>query len=187
DEAGQNNMAPATGTIIPGKKNDNGEYVISVTYKDKERMGIESNVVKKHFILKHPRLKAVASDDDYGVAKVSPSLVRFTTSGSWIMFKSIDLTNISSLLYSLDPTQIGGKLSLRLDNPGGKEVASLSINQKDRPQKAGPDQEHKWERLASPLTPVSGLHDLYIVYTDPENAKSNIYVTLFLDWIEFKK
>jgi cytochrome c len=173
--------------INPGKKNDKGEYVISVTYKDKERMGVESNVAKKNFILKHPQLKAITADDDKGVARVGGSLVRFTESGSWIKFKNVDLTNISSLLYSLDRTQIGGKLSLRLDSPGGKEVASVSVEQVKRPQKAGPDREQRWEAIPSPITPVPGLHDLYIVYTDPENAKSNINVTLFLDWIEFRK
>jgi cytochrome c len=187
DKTDQNNTVPAAGTITPGRKNDKGEYIISVTYKDKETMGVESNVVKKNFVLRYPRLKAIASDDDKGVAKLGESILRFTESGSWIMFKNIDLTDISSVLYSLDQTQIGGKLSLRLGNPDGKEVASLSVDQIKRTQKSSPEQGHRWEVVPSPLTPVSGIHDLYIVYTDPENAKSNIYETLFLDWIEFRK
>jgi cytochrome c len=52
DKTSNINTVPATGTINPGNKNDKGEYIISVTYKDKERMGVESNVVKEEFHFK---------------------------------------------------------------------------------------------------------------------------------------
>ena len=43
---------PPVGTIEPKNKKageDKGEYILSVTYQDKERMGIASNLVKKNF------------------------------------------------------------------------------------------------------------------------------------------
>jgi cytochrome c len=183
-------VAP-TGTIDPAtttKGEARGEYILSVSYQDKERMGVAPNLVKRSFHFKYPRLKAATSNDDKAVAKLSEAVVRFTESDSWIMFKDIDLTQISSVQYRVDPTQIGGKLSLHLDQPDGKEIASVDIKQVQRIQKAGADQKnHQWQVVSSKLIPEKGVHDLYIVYHDPNDTKSSIWTTLFLDWIEFRK
>jgi cytochrome c len=186
-EEGKNTITvPPSGVIHPGKSG--GEYILSVTYQDQERMGVEANMVKKNFHFKSPRLKAVASDDDKAVAKLGESVVRFTENGSWLLFKNIDLTAIGSVKFFVDPSQIGGKLALRLGSPTGQEIGAVSIAQVKRPQKAGADQkDYKWKTVQMKTTPQAGNHDLYIVYSDPADAKSGIWVSLFLDWIEFKR
>jgi hypothetical protein len=91
-------------------------------------------------------------------------------------------------LYLVDPAQIGGRLSLHLDKPDGKVISSVSIDQIKRPLKIGADQKNnKWSTVSSKLIPEEGVHDLYIVYNDPQNAKLNMWTTLYLDWIEFRK
>ncbi len=179
---------PPSGTINPGNKKDKGEYILSVTYQDKERMGVPSNLAKKNFHFKYPMLKAVNAHNEKSVARLSESVVRFAESGSWILFKNIDLTNISSVLYFVDPTQIGGRLSLHLDKPDGKEISSISINQIKSLKKTTADQKNnKWKTVPSQLISEEGIHDLYIVYNDPQNAQSSMFTTLYLDWIEFRK
>jgi cytochrome c len=191
ENKGNTSAVAATGSISPDKqrkKEAAGEYILSVSYQDKERMGVGSNLVKQDFHFRYPRLKAIHSTDDKGVAKVSEAVVRFTESGSWIMFKDIDLTGISSLQYQVDPTQIGGQLSLHLDSARGKEIARVNIEQVKRPQKMGADQNnHLWQEVNSKILPEKGIHDLYIVYHDPKNAESSMFNTLFLDWIKFSK
>ena len=179
---------PPAGIINPDKK-DKGEYILSVTYQDKERMGVPSNMAKKNFHLRYPLLKAANAQDEKGIAKLSESeLVRFTESGSWILFKNIDLTNITTVLYLVDPSQIGGKLSLHLDKPDGKEIGAVSIEQIKRLLKTGTDQKNNnWSAISCKLIPEEGMHDLYIVYNDPPNAKSDISTTLYLDCIEFRR
>jgi cytochrome c len=175
-----------SGVIRPDKSG--GEYILSVTYQDQERMGVEANMVKKNFHFRPPRLKAVAADDDKAVAKLGESVVRFTENGSWLLFKNIDLTKIGTVLLFVDPSGIGGKLTLRLGNPGGQEIGSVSIAQVKRPQKAGTDRkDNSWKTVEMKMTPREGNHDLYVVYTDPEGAKSDVWTSLFLDWIEFRR
>ncbi len=105
----------------------------------------------------------------------------------WIIFKHVDLSHKSSVFLSADPTQLGGKLWLRLGNPAGKEIASILVDQERNPDKPGSSLEHYWKVTKCRSTPVYGVHDLYIVYSDPSNTKSSIWTTLFLDWIEFRK
>jgi cytochrome c len=187
DDNKNTSVVPPAGVINPGSKKDKGEYILSVTYQDKERMGVPSNLAKKNFHFKYPMLKAANAHDDKGVAKLG-EVVRFAESGSWILFKNIDLNSISSILYSVDPTQIGGRLSLHLDTPGGKEISSVSIDQIKRPQKTGADQKNNiWKTVSGKLIREKGVHDLYVVYNDPQNAKSSIWTTLYLDWIKFRK
>jgi cytochrome c len=178
-----------SGTINPGKskkQQDKGEYILSVTYPDKERMGVGSNLVKKNFHFRYPQLKAVASDNDSAVAKLSESVVRFSGNGSWLLYKDIDLSQITSVAYSVDPAQIGGQLSLHLDKPDGKQLASVTIEQVKSAQKNTADQKnHQWKVVSSQVLPENGAHDLYVVYHDPKQATSGMFTTLFLDWIAF--
>jgi cytochrome c len=186
-EEGKNTITlPPSGVIRPDKSN--GEYILSVTYQDQERMGVEANMVKKNFHFKSPKLKAVAADDDNAVANLSESVVRFTENGSWLLFRNIDLTNIGTVLFFVDPSGIGGKLTLHLGSPSGGEIGSVSIPQLKRTQKAGADQKNNhWTTVQMKTTPQAGNHDLYIVYSDPKDAKSDIWTSLFLDWIEFRR
>jgi cytochrome c len=192
-----NDQSDATRTVAPigtiepvktSKGEAGGEYILSVSYQDKEAMGVAPNLVKKNFHFKSPQLKAVNSNDDKAVAKLSEGVIRFAENGSWIMFKNIDLTSISSVVYKVDPSQIGGRLSLHIGKPDGKELSSVVVGQVISSQKKGTDQkDNKWKEVSGKLLPQKGVHDIYIVYHDPKNAQSSMWTTLFLDWIEFKK
>ena len=104
------------------------------------------------------------------------------------MFKNIDLSTLSSVVYKVDPSQIGGSLSLHVDKSDGKELSIVEVGQVERSQKIGADQkDNKWKEVSGKLIPQKGVHDIYIVYHDPENAQSSMWTTLFLDWIEFRK
>jgi cytochrome c len=152
DEGKNTLTVPPSGVIRPDKSG--GEYILSVTYQDKERMGIEANTVKKNFHFKSPRLKAVASDDDKAVAKLGESVVRFTENGSWLLFKNIDLTNIGTVLFFVDPSGIGGKLALRLGSPTGQEIGTVSIPQPKGKPKAGAAQKNNhWTTVQIRPTP----------------------------------
>ncbi len=131
---------------------------------------------------------ATAANDDKGVAKLTGSIVQFTETGSWLLYKDVDLTGITSVLFSVNPTKIGGRLSIHLDKPDGKELSFVSIDPLKKPQKTGADQKSpEWKIVGGRLTPEKGTHNIYIVYHDPADAKSSIWTTLYLDWIEFRK
>jgi cytochrome c len=175
-----------SGRIVPVRQKADrppGDYIVSVSYKDKEQPGVGSNVISKNFYFRNPRVKAVSSDDEKEVAKTDGALVRFTEQGSWILFRSIDLTNIRSLTWGLDSVQIGGKLSMHLDKADGKEISSVAVE-----HKPGAEESKKSTRkIQSKLLPTEGVHDVFIVYQEPSNGKGDIFSTLFLEWITFNR
>jgi cytochrome c len=188
NEQKHSNAVAPSGIITPDNRNGNGQYILSVTYEDKPRVGVGANLVKKQFHFRYPQLNAADADDDHAVAKQGGSAVKFTESGSWLLFKNLDLTQIAAASFSVDPTQIGGKLSLRLDKPDGKEICNVAIAQISRPQKKGADQKNnEWLTVTGKLLPVRGVHDVYVVYENPRDAQAGIWQTLLLNWITFKK
>jgi cytochrome c len=191
DQNQATSVVPPAGIIETGKNRtgeDKGEYILSVTYQDKESKGVEPNLVKQQFHFRYPQLKAVAADNDSAVAKLSESVVRFAATGSWVLFKNIDLTDISSVQYRVDPSQIGGRLSLHLDSPQGKQIASVEIAQaRETIKKTADQKDHQWKVVSSKLLPTNSTHDLYLVYHDPKQATSSMWVTLYMDWIAFRK
>jgi cytochrome c len=188
NEQKHSNAVAPSGIITPDNRNSNGQYILSVTYEDKPIMGVGANLVKKQFHFRHPRISAADADDDHAVAKPGGSAVKFTEGGSWLLFKNLDLTQIAAASFSVDPTQIGGNLSLRLDKPDGKEICNVAIAQVSRPQKKGADQKNnQWLTVTGKLLPVMGVHDVYVVYENPRDAEAGMWQTLLLNWITFKK
>jgi hypothetical protein len=72
---------------------------------------------------------------------------------------------------------------VHLDKPGGKEVSSVSVEQKlgETGSKKSPG------KIKSNLLPTAGVHDVYIVYQEPLNEKVGKLNTLFLEWIVFSR
>jgi hypothetical protein len=81
------------------------------------------------------------------------------------MFTNTDPTDISSVLYKADPTQIGGKLSINIDRPDGKELSGIQIEQGISPQKLGTDDKLcKWKQVSGKLIFGKGVHYIYKEY-----------------------
>jgi len=177
---------PPSGKIVPDRQKADrppGDYIISVSYKDKEQPGAGSNMISKNFYIRHPRVKAISSDDEKGFAKTDGPLISFTEEGSWILFRNIDLTNIGSVTWQLDSVQAGGKLSMHLDKPDGKEISSITVEHKQGGEKS---KKNKM-KIPSKLLSTGGVHDVYIVYRKPMNGKKDVSSTLFLEWITFNR
>jgi cytochrome c len=188
DEQKFSNAIAPSGIIKPDNTTGDGQYILSVTYEDSSRMGVGTNLVKKNFYFRHARLSAADADDDHAVAKPGGSTVKFAEGSSWLLFKNIDLTQIAAASFSVDPSQIGGTLSLRLDKQDGKEICNVAVAQLRQPQKAGADQKNnKRLTVTGKLLPISGIHDVYVVYENPRDAQASMWQTLLLDWIVFKK
>jgi cytochrome c len=188
DAQKRSNATAPSGIITPDAKNGKGQYILSVTYEDKPRMGVGANLVKSNFHFRHPQLSAADADDDNAVAKLGGSAVKFTEGGSWLLFKELDLTQIAAVSFSVDPALIGGKLSLRLDKPNGKEICNVAIAQISRPQKTGADQKNnQWRIVTGKLLPIAGVHDVYVVYENPKDTQANMWQSLILNSIAFKK
>jgi cytochrome c len=185
DDASIARSVPLKGKIIPrapAKDKAAGEYILSVSYKDKQQQGAGSNVMKKNFHIRNPRVSAVTSDDNKGVSQAG-SIVQFTEPGAWLLFKNIDLTGIKSLTFELDSMQMTGSLSVHLGSPNGRQIGIVMAQQKAASQKSAKLKQ----KVNAVIEPASGMHDVYIVYHPPGNEKPDTFHTLFLEWITFNR
>jgi cytochrome c len=185
DKKQLNQAASLTGTIKP-KKKDRGEYIVSVSYQDSSRFGVGSNLARKDFYFRHAEVMAPACNEEKDV-KIDESFIQFTGNGAWIMYRDLDLRNISSLAFKIDPSLIGGRLSIHLDKPDGKEIGSVSFDKSSAAGTSEANSENRWVTVTAKVFPPTTTHDVYIVYHNPADAQANMWVTLSLESILFKK
>ncbi|RZS97995.1 cytochrome c [Cecembia calidifontis] len=128
---------------IEGKFNLNqhdtqGIYLLTASYRDKGANGIAPILRREQLILRHPLVLAADADFFRGTAKANNQdsrLIKFTEDNSYIGFKKIDLSQVESLVLSIDPNRREGWFEVRLDNPEGVLIGkSEIISSKLRPE-----------------------------------------------------
>jgi glucose/arabinose dehydrogenase/cytochrome c551/c552 len=165
------------GKIVPDrKKSTKGDYIITVTYKDKEQPGSGSNVARETFYIRYPSLRAVAAEGDNGVERAGTEAVLFKQQDSWILFRQLDLTGIGSVTLHYTGADKAGTVTLKTGSLEGEEIGSITIAQ--APGKSG--------TVRIPLAKMQGLHDLYIVYKSKEGVPEGKHV-FSLTSIDFNK
>lgn len=160
-------------------KGEEGSYIFSVAYRDKGGNGVEPITARETIVLRHPRVQAENYDTYKNVQQQRPqggslAYVSNIQEGSYIAFKSIDLSNISQLSYQL-VALAPGSIEVRLNAPDGPLVSKADI----KPQGAGKE----FKQLTAPVQKTSGMHDLYFVFKSTEKDKD----LLNLDWIYFQQ
>ena len=168
DESGQKKL-PLKGTVTPGKEQD-GAYVITASYSDK---GGPSNVpslsASSSKLLRMPFLKA-----EHAVQLEGPRLVRNdgrtalenVRHNSSVLYKAIDLTGVKGGVvtgFILPGQMVGGEVEIRLDAKDGSLLGKGVIQGK----------ELVTNRLK--FTETSGVHDVYIIFKNPEAGDKNLY------------
>lgn len=94
---------------------------------------------------------------------------------SWAKFSQRDCTDKSMLFIRLNSFVEHGKLSLFIDNPNSKPVATIQINKSKK----------EWDLYAVQLDPgLSGKHDFYFKYENPKLKLAKDFGPL-VDWLVF--
>jgi cytochrome c len=100
------------------------------------------------------------------VAEIPVEITVVNRSGASVAFKQIDLTGVGAVTFSaVAPAQYqakGGKVEVHLDSPTG---ALLGESELIRPTT---DSAAKPSQLRTTLRPTTGLHDLYLVFQNPD-------------------
>ena len=104
---------------------------------------------------------------------------------TWIEFrdnavcrmKNVDLGNHKTLIFRYESFFEGGVWKIHLDKPDGEVIATVPL-----PKTKNRGWEWKIEQAA--VKPVSGIHDLYFTYTNP-NLKKSIQTGSKIDWLTF--
>lgn len=131
-------------------------------------------------LLRSSRLSSVDVSEMRGIAKRNVSetetVLAYNEAGAWISLKAIDLTGVGSVSCRFGASQLTGDLNLHLDSPTGPIVGTLLVT--DGPQKI--------RTVTTNLKPITGQHDLYMVYEE-KSGGIDIWKRLELFWIEFKQ
>ena len=92
--------------------------------------------------------------------------------------QNVNLTDKKTLILKYNVFVNGGGLQIKLDGPAGKTIASISFNSivKDR----------SWKTIELPLSPSTGVHNIYFVYQSPSLKDPNSTGIIF-DWFYFSK
>ncbi len=172
---------PVEGELVFDKHNlesTEASYVMTVRYKDKGASGLPAIARQQNIIVRHPRLEAEDYDDYKGIARLRPYGGAFAylggvKDGTYIMYKDIDLQNISQISYRVKGGKQGTKIQLRLDAPDGKIVSEAEVSA---------DAGKEYRVLSAPIN-AKGVHDVY-VYFENKQTKAELFN---LDWVEFAR
>jgi cytochrome c len=153
----------------------NGALLLRAAYTDRGANGMPAIMKDKTVVLRSPTVVVASGDLSEGVSKTSvPELpVEITVvnrAGASVALKQIDLTGIGAVTFvAVAPAQYqarGGKIEVHLDSPTGALLGETGMISPTTDPAAPPS------LLRTPLKPTSGLHDVHLVFRNPD-AKSD--------------
>ncbi|HMI48374.1 MAG TPA: c-type cytochrome, partial [Gemmatimonadaceae bacterium] len=165
---------PVRGTYVPAAGSSDspqGALVLRAAYTDRGANGMPAITKEKSIVFRSPNVVVASGDLSEGVSKQSvPEIpVEITVvnrPGASVAFKQIDLTHLSAVTFTaVAPAQYqarGGKIEVHLDSPTGALLGETGQISPTTDPAAPPS------RLRTALKPAAGLHDVYLVFRNPD-------------------
>ena len=165
---------PTRGTYTPAAASGDasqGVLVLRAAYTDRGANGMPAISKDQTVVLRAPSLVVASGELSDGLQKQSvPELpVQITVvsrAGAFAKLKQLDLTGVSAVVLStVAPTQYqaaGGKVEVRLDSATGPLIGESELIRPTTDSAAPPSQ------LRTALKPTSGLHDVFLVFRNPD-------------------
>ncbi len=161
------------------KKREPGTYLLVASYTDGGGQVIGPLKHTEILTLRNPQVQAEDADSLYNV-QVYPldagAAVGSASHGSYIMFRQIDLKDVAALTYELSSRERNAAIEVHIDAPDGLLVSTAAY-------KATGDWK-KRTKVSATVKPVGGVHDLYFVFTKPDEPNGDL---INLNWIEFQR
>ncbi|REG81362.1 PQQ-dependent sugar dehydrogenase [Algoriphagus antarcticus] len=177
---------PASGKYQIEKTDDSeGFYSVQASYEDQGANGIEPIKTTSLLKLRNTKVSAYTADGIENVARANPEdqqYVQFTSSGSWLLFREIDLNQIKRITLSIMPGNTKGKIQVRAGSPDGKLIAETGILTKDSRPASG--QEEGWFGAPFIIPATDYFGDIYFVYVTEEPI--SIWSTFNMNTLEFE-
>jgi cytochrome c len=165
---------PDRGAYVPAAGSGDspqGVVVLRAEYTDRGANGMPAIMKDNTIVLRSPTVVVANAELSEGLQKQSvPELPIPVTvvnrSGGSVALKQIDLTGVSALTFmAVAPAQyqaIGGKIEVHIDSPTGDLLGESELIRPTTNPAAAPSQ------LRTALKPTSGLHDVYLVFRNPD-------------------
>jgi cytochrome c len=162
---------PTKGQYVTEKKQKDGSYIISATYTDKGSKKVVPQSATESLALRNASVKASSSDEQFKTMNIKNEqlgdIVIGTANNAFLIFKKLDLTNISSLNVATSATDSrlsGGKLEVRLGSVSGTKIGEAEI-------KVGEANKSK----SISISPQKGFHDVYFVFVNENNQGKPLF------------
>ncbi|MEP6509397.1 MAG: PQQ-dependent sugar dehydrogenase, partial [Gemmatimonadales bacterium] len=148
----------------------NGAVVLRAEYTDRGANGMPAFSKETSVVLRSPTVVVASGQFSEGLKKQSVAGIPFEVtmvnrSRSSASLKQIDLTGVSAMTFSImAPAQyqaMGGTIEMHLDSATGALLGESETIRPTANPTAPPSQ------LRVQLRPTSGLHDLYLVFRNP--------------------
>jgi cytochrome c len=149
-------ILPLKGRINTDGKNE-GTYVISASYTDRGRKGAVPLTGMEKRVLRSPLIKAADFDAVYELRKTD--VLTSVNKNAYALLKSVDLTGIKEMQFSVATETKGTSIEVHTDSPDGTLVARTDVP-------VGKWSE--WQTVKAELKPITGEHDIYIVFKNRE-------------------
>ncbi|MEX0290282.1 MAG: ThuA domain-containing protein [Flavobacteriaceae bacterium] len=183
---------PTTGTFTSDEhigSKTNGTYLLTASYTDLGGGEIEGLNAQKTFLLRYPKVEAETFDEGTSQkmnvpAGTAPGLdedlgIAIGQKDGYFMFKELDLTGVKAVRgrFALAAGMIkGGDVEFHLGSVDGELLGKLTIE-------VGLTEFGLKEFQTNFNKPVSGNHDLYVVFRS-EDEEEGVLVGV-ADWFEF--
>ena len=178
-------LSLADKTAIAPSLPDRGEYVpaagsgdaptaavvLKAAYTDRGANGMPAITKEKTIVLRSPTVVAASGELSEGLQKQNVPGFPFeitivNRSGASVALKQIDLTGVEAVTFTaLAPLRyqaIGGKVEVHIDSPTGPSLGESDLIRPTADSTAPPS------RLRAALRPTSGIHDVYLVFRNPD-------------------
>lgn len=175
---------PTKGAFTPGKS-EKGNLVLLASYKDRGANGLPAQVSESVLTLR-PSLLVLGNSDSqskgimlYKMAGQPFPLPIVMAPETYVLFNKVDLSGIrmAEFAVSIPKNQLnaaGGRIEIRIDSPTGQLLGQTEemapVDSKD------PAAMFKPTMAKAPITPTTGMHDLYFVFKNEKAGKAPLFV-----------
>jgi cytochrome c len=145
--------------------------VLRAEYSDRGANGMPAITKDKTIVLRSPNVVVASGQRSEGVQKQSAEgipveITVVNRSGASVALKQLDLTGVGAVVFTaVAPAQYqakGGKIEVHLDSPTGPLLGESELIRPTANAGAPP------AILRTTLKPTSGVHDVYLVFRNPD-------------------
>lgn len=147
-------------------KQPRGQYTIAASYTDKGGKVVGPLRGSDAISLRYATVKTAFADEHPGFARFRNELNEGGHK-SFLLFRNIDLTNITAFTCNYSSKDAAGEILVRIDSRAGKIISSVAFKPTESWDKFSPAQ-------ARLTTPVTGKHDVYFLINKPEKPNTAV-------------